>query len=110
MTWKGTVWSAVSWLESMRGTCGGRKVQGHVNRRGGEEVDEIWGQRLVACLSMEHITTAFDNQVNTGNLGSLSRVGGATVLMGNEHADAPAHDWAIFRLIKWANQQNKGLP
>lgn len=49
---------------------------------------------------MEHITTGFDAQVNAGNLGSLSKVGGATGEMVNEHADAPAHDWAIFSLIK----------
>lgn len=46
------------------------------------EVERRWmksGAALVACLSMEHITTGFDNQVNAGKLGSLSKVGGATV-------------------------------
>lgn len=28
MTWKGTEWSAVSWLDTMRGTCGGKKGGG----------------------------------------------------------------------------------
>lgn len=43
------------------------------------EVERRWmksGAALVACLSMEHITTGFDNQVNVG---SLSKVGGAIV-------------------------------
>lgn len=29
----------------------GGRVEGHANRRGGEEVDEVWGQRwLPVCL------------------------------------------------------------
>lgn len=29
----------------------GRRVEGHVNRTGGQEVDEVWGQRwLPVCL------------------------------------------------------------